>query len=110
MDNVWEIWLQGTTLIRIRNSFNLNDIGSINNDSDYTVVFPQVKRLNDRQIEIIRRSLKMRKEGFKGHGMDELSEKIQNYLKIDTDMYPITFLTTILKDYEHIHNKQMLIH
>lgn len=94
----------GTTVIKLRSSFKLSDVGSIQKDPDYKVVYPQVKRLNDKQIEIIRRSLKMRKDGFEGHSMEHLAEKTKQFLKIDNDVYSITFLYTVVKDYEHLHS------
>ncbi len=94
----------GTTVIKQRASLNISDISTIKKSLDHTVTYPQVKRLNDKQAELIRRALKMRRDGLNGTATDEIALKTKNFLKIETDTPNVKFLYTILKDYEYLHS------
>lgn len=96
----------GTTVIRqhTKPSLKLSEVGRVNKDADYQVIFPQVKRLNDKQIDLIKRTLKMRREGLNGQATHELAEKVCNLLQIKNDMPAVKLLYIVLKDYEHLHS------
>lgn len=94
----------GTTVIKQREKAALSDVSLLKKDPDYQVSFPQVKRLNDKQIDLIRRTLQMRKAGLNGQATIELDKKIRNLLKIEEEMPPVKLLYTIVKDYEHLHS------
>ncbi|MDH5609349.1 MAG: RDD family protein [Cyclobacteriaceae bacterium] len=94
----------GTTVIRLRQSINLSEIRSVRTDqTPHEVLYPQVKRLSDRQIELIRRSLKMRRDGHNADAVHELALKIKEVLHIDEELPDVKFLYQILADYEYIH-------
>ena len=94
----------GTTVIKQRSSVKISDIASIKKSLDHTLTYPQVKRLNDKQAELIRRALQMRRDGLNGTATDEIASKTKNFLQIETDMPNVKFLYTILKDYEYLHS------
>lgn len=94
----------GTTVIKQRASLNISDIATIKKSLDHTVTYPQVKRLNDKQAELIRRALHMRRDGMNGTATDEIASKTKNFLQIETDTPNVKFLYTVLKDYEYLHS------
>lgn len=91
----------GTTLVKLQSKVSLNDIQTISDDQ-HEIKFPQVKRLSDQQIELIRKALHMRRDGMNGDGVDELSKKLRDMLSINTQMPEVAFLYAIIKDYEHL--------
>lgn len=93
----------GTTVIKLRTSLKFADISTIAKIKDHIVTYPQVKRLNDKQTELIRKSLQMRRDGFNDTATDEIAAKTKQFLQIETDTPSIKFLYTILKDYEYLH-------
>jgi len=94
----------GTTVIKQRASLNISDIATIKKSLDHTVTYPQVTRLNDKQAELIRRALHMRRDGMNETATDEIASKTKNFLQIETDMPNVKFLYTVLKDYEYLHS------
>ncbi len=96
--------LAGTTVARMKAQVSLSDVKSVFSN-DHQIVFPQVKQLNDRQIELMRRALHMRRDGFSEEGVQELAEKLKALLKIDTQMADVQFLYTLIKDYEYYSNQ-----
>ena len=63
------------------------------------------KTLNDNQIELIKKALKMRKDGFNDEGVVVLAQKIKDKLKIESDLPDVKFLYTIIADYEYLANQ-----
>lgn len=94
----------GTTVIKQRSSVKISDIANIKKSLDHTLTYPQVKRLNDKQAELIRKALNMRRDGLNEAAADEVALKTKKFLHIETDTPNVKFLYTILKDYEHLHS------
>ena len=92
-----------TTVIRIRNVEAAQAFQSIAK-SDHVITFPAVKALNDEQIELMKKALKMRKEGHNTEGVVLLVQKIKDKLKIESDLPDVKFLYIIIADYEHLAN------
>ena len=97
----------GTTVIKMRSTYILADVENPKkiNNQEHVLQFPQVKRLNDKQVEIIRKSLKMRRDGLEGHAADDVADKIKAFFNIEADLPTVKFLYTILRDYEYIHSR-----
>ena len=91
----------GTTVIKIRQVEAAKAFESIAKE-EHTVTFPGVKILSDTQIELIKKALKMRKEGFSRDGVTVLAEKIKSKLNIESDLPDVKFLYTIIADYEYL--------
>lgn len=94
----------GTTVIKVRTVEAAQAFKSIAKD-DHQVTFSQVKSLTDYQIELIKKALKMRKEGFNAEGVTILSRKIKDKLNIESEMPDVKFLYTIIADYEYLANQ-----
>jgi uncharacterized RDD family membrane protein YckC len=94
----------GTTVIKIRNIGAAQAFKS-NAKDDHIVTFSGVKILNDEQIELLKKALKMRKEGYNQEGVTVLSEKIKEKLNVESDLPDVKFLYTIIADYEFVANQ-----
>ena len=94
----------GTTVIKIRTIGAAQAFKSVAKD-DHQITFSAVKLLNDDQIELIKKALKMRKEGYSKDGVTVLTQKIKDKLKIESDLPDVKFLYTIIADYEHLANQ-----
>ena len=94
----------GTTVIKVRNIGTAEAFKSVVKD-DHQVTFNQVKSLTDNQIELIKKALKMRKEGHSGEGVTVLAQKIKDKLNIESDWPDVKFLYTIIRDYEYLANQ-----
>ena len=92
----------GTTVIRLRKSTSLSQVETLKRDEDYKIQFPQVKRLSDKQIEVIRNTLKVGADGFNDSAIAELTSKVKKVLQVETAMPNVKFLFTIIADYEHL--------
>jgi len=91
----------GTTVIKIRKVEATQAFKSIANEN-HEISFPAVKVLNDDQIELIRKALKMKKEGYNEEGVAVLAEKIKTKLHVESDLPDVKFLYTIIADYEYL--------
>jgi uncharacterized RDD family membrane protein YckC len=69
---------------------------------DYVPVFHQVALLTDRDIELIQQALELNRTTGNDRPVMAVTEKIKSLLGIQTDMPPVKFLYTIVKDYGHI--------
>ncbi len=92
----------GTTVIKIHNRAEASSLQTQKRDDGYIIQFPQVKLLSDRQVELIRQSLKMGEDGLNYTAIGELSTKIKEHLKISSDLPDVKFLYTIIADYEQL--------
>lgn len=92
----------GTTVIKIKNRTSLKEIKTVPREDGYVIQFPEVKRLNDKQMELIKQSLKMGDDGLNYQAISQLTEKIKTSLQIKSELPDVKFLYTILADYEHL--------
>ena len=92
----------GTTVIKLRNTTSISSIQTLKRSEDSVIQFPQVKRLSDQQVEVIRQTLRVGADGFNDIAIEELCEKVKSFLQIQTDLPNIKFLYTVIADYEHL--------
>lgn len=92
----------GTTVIKVKKRKSIDSIKTLKKDPDYQIQFPQVKRLSDKQIELIRKSLEHGADGLNYAAIGQLTEKIKEMLQVTTDLPDVKFLYTIIADYEHL--------
>ena len=73
---------------------------------DYHVKFPEVLKLTDRDINTIKNVVS---HFYKSHNADtanRVAYKVQDVLKVSTDMYAIDFLEKLLADYNFLATKE----
>lgn len=70
-------------------------------EEQYQPTFSQVIALNDRDIELIQQALEANRVHQNTKPMLMAAERVKNLLGIQTDMPPVKFLYTIIKDFNH---------
>ena len=97
----------GTVVIDNRYRTNINETIYLDiEDESYNVMFPEVMKLSDRDINGIRNLL-----DSKGSGRDtevymlQVADRIKAVLNIETELTPRQLLQRLLKDYNHITRK-----
>lgn len=93
----------GTTVVKLveQRAVTANEVFTVSEDT-YTPVFHQVIQLNDQDIEVIQQALEVNRTTGNSVPVMAVTEKVKNRLGIQTDLPPVKFLYTIVKDYGHI--------
>jgi len=71
-------------------------------EENYTPVLSQVVNLSDHDIALIQRALEANRDQGNIQPVMVITDKIKSLLKIESDMPPVKFLYTIIKDYQTI--------
>jgi len=95
-----------TVVVNTKSVFTVEDTVFMEiQQTNYVVKFPQVLKLSDRDINTIKNVTSM---FYKNHNTEtcaRVSMKVQEVLKIQTDMYAIDFLEKLLADYNYLASK-----
>jgi uncharacterized RDD family membrane protein YckC len=70
----------------------------------YTATFPQAVQLNSKDIELIQRALEANLHHDNQQPVMMVTEKIKSLLGIQTQLPPVEFLYTIVKDFNHLNS------
>ena len=70
-------------------------------DAAYVPVFPQVVQLSETDIELVQRALEVNREMGNSQPVMAVSEKIKSLTGIQTDLPPVKFLYTVIRDFQH---------
>lgn len=92
----------GTILIDLRTKAGLEETVFMETEDNYVPLFPEVMRLTDRDLNIIKSvySTVLKKNDYAL--AERTAEKIEMALKIHNKQHPLTFLETLLKDYNYL--------
>lgn len=71
-------------------------------EAEYTPTFSQVANLTEKDIELIQRALEVNRDQGNIQPAMIITEKVKTLLNIQTDLPPIKFLATVIKDYQTI--------
>jgi uncharacterized RDD family membrane protein YckC len=74
--------------------------------TDYKVKFPEVMRLTDRDINTIKNVINQAKKSNSFDMCNRIAMKVQDVLKVPTDMYAMDFLEKIMEDYNYLATKE----
>lgn len=74
-------------------------------DQSYTPVFLQATLLNDQDIELIQQALEVNRSAGNTLPVLSVTEKVKDRLGIQSDLPPVKFLYTIVKDYGYLTSK-----
>lgn len=74
--------------------------------TDFVVKFPEVMRLSDRDINTVKNVINQAKKTNTYDMCNRIAIKVQNVLKVSTDMYAIDFLEKIMEDYNYLATKE----
>lgn len=96
--------LAGTTVVRTKSSTVYDDTLFMEADSTHEPIFPQVIRLKDRDVnmlkEVVRRA---RREPELHQGLVEKAcNRTREVLGVEDSLAPLDFLETVIRDYNHI--------
>ena len=71
-------------------------------EETHAPTFTQVTQLSDKDIELIQRALEVNRDQGNSQPVMVITEKIKMLLGIQTDLPPVKFLYTIIKDYNSL--------
>jgi uncharacterized RDD family membrane protein YckC len=95
-----------TVVVNTRSVFSVEDTVFMDiAQADYVVKYPEVLKLSDRDINTIKNVINMFYKSNNAETCGRVSMKIQEVLKINTDMYAIDFLEKLLADYNYLATK-----
>jgi uncharacterized RDD family membrane protein YckC len=94
----------GTAVVSTRQRQTLRDTVLPATDDGYTPLYPEAVRLSDRDVSIIKESLKVYHRGQEQDSwlIQSLADKVQSLLGIRTQQTYVDFLRTVLKDHAHL--------
>lgn len=93
----------GTSVVKLieQKEITSSDI-FVSPEDTYVPTFEQVIQLTENDIELIQRALEVNRDQGNAQPLLVVTERIKSLLGIQTDLPPIKFLYTIIKDFNHI--------
>jgi uncharacterized RDD family membrane protein YckC len=96
----------GTSVIKLNKEEEVGYHKHIDSpEEDYEPVFPQVVRLNDKDIETIKQALNFYKESGVPKPVIAAAQKVKEVLNVENNLPATKFLNVIVKDYNHVTGK-----
>lgn len=97
----------GTTVIRLKQTVMISDTILVALGDDYRPVFPAAARLDDAVVTIIKETLEFDRKNRSAPSAYRIllkaRSRLEEVMKVSTDMEPKVFLETVLKDYNYYH-------
>jgi uncharacterized RDD family membrane protein YckC len=95
-----------TVVVNTRSVFSVEDTVFMEiQQNNYVVKYPEVLKLSDRDINTIKNVVSMFYKNHNTQTCGRVAMKVQEVLKIQTDMYAIDFLEKLLADYNYLATK-----
>jgi uncharacterized RDD family membrane protein YckC len=94
-----------TTVVKTKTPVTLDQTIFARLEEDYTPVFPQVTKLNDRDVGIIKEVIDSRDQMNNPVVVGTLARKIMDVTGIESDMPSLKLLRTVVKDYNYYTGK-----
>jgi uncharacterized RDD family membrane protein YckC len=91
----------GTVVISVKQKHKITSTILEDIDIDYEPVFINVTQLSDKDVRIIKETFKISQKNRDYKTLKLLRNKVSEVLKVDSTLYDIEFLKTILKDYNY---------
>ena len=99
--------IAGTVVVNTRSTLTVDDTIFMQVSSpDYKVMFPEVLQLSDRDINTIKNVLSNAQKKQQYDMLNKVAIKVQQVLKVSTDMYSLEFLEKIMQDYNYLVTKE----
>ena len=97
----------GTVVVNTKSALTIADTVFMNiNTAGYKVMFPEVMRLSDRDINTIKGVLTQAGKRNNYDMCNRVSMKIKEVLNIQSDMHVDQFLGKLLEDYNYLATKE----
>jgi uncharacterized RDD family membrane protein YckC len=95
-----------TTVVKLKVEAKLDETILTATPTNYTVVFQQANLLSDGDASIIKEVLDLnyKKPNIEIYMniLNKTKEAVQNKMGVHSELHPLTFLDTVLKDYNHL--------
>ena len=95
-----------TTVVKLKAEAKLEDTILKTTPVNYDVKFPQVSLLSDKDISLVKEVLDMnyKKPDVEVYTriINKTKEAIEKKIGVNTELHPLTFLDTVLKDYNYL--------
>ena len=95
-----------TTVVKLKTEAKLDDTILKATPANYDVRFPEANLLNDKDISIVKEVLDMnyKKPDIVVYTniLNKTKVAIENKMNVHSDLHPLTFLDSVLKDYNHL--------
>jgi len=93
----------GTSVVKLiqQREITASDI-FVSTTQEYVPTFREVLQLNDRDIELIQRALEVNRNLGNDQPVLAAAQRVKALLNIQTDMPPVKFLYTVVKDFQHL--------
>jgi uncharacterized RDD family membrane protein YckC len=97
-----------TIVVNTKSKFTVDDtiFMHVPQHSDYKVLFPEVLRLSDRDINTVKSVLTQAKKNNNYEMCNRAAVKVQKILKVSSDLYANEFLEKLLEDYNYLATKE----
>lgn len=92
----------GAILINTRSKMNLEETVFVETEDTYVPLYPEVMKLSDRDMNVIKTVLNSVSKKSNQALADRTASKVQSVLKIQPQQGSVSFLETLLKDYNHL--------
>lgn len=100
----------GTTVIKLKTETKLEDTVLYRTPTGYTIKYPQVSSLSDKDIRVIKEVLDLRYRRMDNIAYEKVlfkaKETIEKKLGVNTTLTAVDFLEVILKDYNFLHTAE----
>ena len=96
----------GTTVISEKTTISINDTIAVDLSQNYIPTFSQVTTLSDKDLQTIKELFLKAKRNDNHNTILKIHSKIIELTDITTDMNPVDFIDTIIKDY-NFYTQQM---
>lgn len=96
--------LAGTTVVRTKTSTVFDDTLFMEADATHEPTFPQVIRLKDRDVNMLKEVVRRVRTDPERHQslLDKAASRTREVLGVDTNLAPLDLLETVIRDYNHI--------
>lgn len=97
----------GTVVVNTRSKLTVDDTIFMHvAQTGYKVSFPDVMKLSDRDINTVKNVLAQARKNNNFEMVNRVAFKVQEVLKISTDMYALDFLEKIMEDYNYLATRE----
>ncbi len=97
----------GTVVVNTVSKLTVDDTIFMNvTQANYTVKFPEVMQLSDRDINTIKTVINQSAKTNQFDMCNRVAFKVQKVLNVSTDMYAINFLEKIMEDYNYLSTRE----
>lgn len=94
----------GTTVIKMKQKVQLSDTIFNKLKPDYTLIFPEVSRLTDNDVAIIKEVMQVCVQSNNFGAIDKLVMKTKATMGVTSDLPHSQFLSVVIQDYNYLGN------